>query len=444
MGSKKFWKRFRDDQKGSVALWAGFSMPMVLGLGALAFDMNNLYVTKAELQHTADASAIAAARALPDVSAAVAAAQNYAQLNMPSAKHGSVILPADVTAGNWDASNRVFTPGASPVNAVQVAARRDQQNGNPMETSIASAIGVSSVNVSASSIAAIGGDGSGGPCILALNETASAAFHMHGTAEVRTDNCHVHVNSNHPTEAVLATGNTLVQMDGNAGLHKSVGGVEERGPALFVPGIVTHNPPSSTVVKIDDPYMNVAKPDSSGACLHTNFSSTSSVTLQPGIYCGDTSITGNGIATFASGLYIFKGELFIAGTMDVTNGSGGVSIYMTGADANLRLAGTADIGLEARTVGPLPGFVFFGDRDNPATDPHTIRGTVLGGYKGIIYLPGAKVDMGGTADGTLASSDCTIIVADTFEFGGTPIFGASGECSDFEFTSASGTAQIVN
>ena len=59
-------------------------MPIIFGVGALAFDYNNLYVTKSQLQFTADAAAIAAANALPDRAAAATAAQNYANLNMPS------------------------------------------------------------------------------------------------------------------------------------------------------------------------------------------------------------------------------------------------------------------------------------------------------------------------------------------------------------------------
>ena len=49
------------EQHGAIAIWAAVGMPMILGIGALAFDMNSMYVTKSQLQHTADASAIAAA-----------------------------------------------------------------------------------------------------------------------------------------------------------------------------------------------------------------------------------------------------------------------------------------------------------------------------------------------------------------------------------------------
>ena len=55
----------------------------------------------------------------------------------------------------------------------------------------------------------------------------------------------------------------------------------------------------------------------------------------------------------------------------------------------------------------------------------------MGGYNGYIYLPNAKVLMSGTASGSLGTSDCTVAVADTFKFSGTPNFEAESGCTDF-------------
>ena len=109
----------------------------------------------------------------------------------------------------------------------------------------------------------------------------------------------------------------------------------------------------------------------------------------------------------------------------------------------MKFVGTADIGLAAPTAGAQPGFIFFGDKNNPPTDFHSIRGTSLGGYNGKMYFPKAKVDMGGTANGMFGSSDCTIIVAEKFEFGGTPNFEAAGACSAYGGSSTGGVAKIV-
>ena len=111
--------------------------------------------------------------------------------------------------GNWDSSGRVFTPAGAPVNAVRVAARRDQQNGNPMATSIAAALGVTSVDISVSSIAAQSASAAGGACIIALSEIdpyASQAFFIKGNASVKTWGCDIQVNSCNATDALKGPG----------------------------------------------------------------------------------------------------------------------------------------------------------------------------------------------------------------------------------------------
>ena len=452
MGFNNILRRFRQDENGTIAIWAGISMPMVMGIGALAFDMNSMYVTKAQLQHTADASAIAAAKALPDPSAATGAAQNYAMLNMPSASHGAVVTPGDVAIGNWDPDSRVFTPAGSPANAVRVTARRDQQNGNPMPTSLASALGVSSVDIDASSIAASAGSGAAPACIHALNPTTEDAFLIQGNASVRTSACNIQVNSCHATEALKGQGQTIVEIISTGGTQINVcGGLKELGPAYFSP-----TPNTNTGTQVPDPFASLAKPaaslyDGPEDCDFTNFSSTASdVTLTPGVYCGGITLTGNGTATFASGggslphgLFIIKdGELSVAGTKTIVGN--GVTFFMTGANANVNFGGTADIGITAPTTGDYAGFIFIGDRDNPATSPHELRGTAMGGYNGYIYLPEAMMKMIGTANGSLGSSDCTVAVADTFEFIGTPNFEAESGCSDFGGSAATGSIVLVN
>jgi len=389
VGFRNCFSRFGGDESGAIAIWAGLSVPMILGIGALAFDMNSMYVTKAQLRHTADAAAIAAAKALPDQTAALGAAQNYAQLNMPSATHGMVVAPGDVTPGNWDPASRVFTPSGSPVNAVKVAARRDQQNGNPIKTLIASALGVTSVNVSASSIAAQRDPGIGGACIISLNETASGAFHLHGTAEVKTSECDIQVNSCNATDALLASGQTLVKIIGLTGQIKVCGKVLENGPAMFDPTPLSEN----AAYHIADPFLGMNFP-TVPACTYNNFSwSGGDTTLQPGVYCGGISLTGNGTVTFAGGAangfnhgeYIIKdGELHVGGNVIAATDGLGVTFFMTGAAATVKFVGTADIGLNASHSGVYAGFIFFGDRDHLPTDYHSIRGTSLGGYNGKI------------------------------------------------------------
>ena len=93
---------------------------------------------------------------------------------------------------------------------------------------------------------------------------------------------------------------------------------------------------------------------------------------------------------------------------------------MTGADANVDFKGTADVTLSAATIGDLQGFVFAGDKENPADDAHVMRGTPAGGYEGIIYFPDAAVEIkGNSIAGGDPTSDCLILISDTIYFNGT-------------------------
>ena len=165
------------------------------------------------------------------------------------------------------------------------------------------------------------------------------------------------------------------------------------------------------------------------------------VNVTPGLYCGGLTVTGTGTVEFAAGDYFIQdGELFIAGTI-AADGTAGVTFFMTGADANINFAGTADITLNAPTGGTRPGYIFIGDKGaNAATNKHILRGTSMGGYNGYIYLPEGLVRMVGTADPLVFASTCTVVVADMFEFYGTPVFEAEGGCSQFGSVTASGPA----
>jgi hypothetical protein len=368
---------------------------------------------------------------------------------MPSSVNGNgnVVAASDVTTGTWDSASRTFTPGGSPANAVQVAARRSQSNSNPVSTLLARALsqGTDSVDVSASAIAAHTASGIGSACIIALNPNASQAFFIKGNASVTTHGCNVQVDSCNQTDALKGQGNTQVVIE-SGGQIKVCGQVLTQGPATFTP------PPITGASAVTDPFVNLAMlaPTVYASCDHTNFSSTSDVTLYPGVYCGGITLTGGGTAIFASGggplddgLFVIKdGELSVAGNKNIEGD--GVTIFLTGSAANLNFGGTANIGLTAPTVGLYPGFVVIGDRDYPATNPHLMRGTAMGGYNGHVYLPNAELLMQGTANGSLPSSDCTTLIADTITLSGTPNIEAEKECTTFGGSSSGGVAKIVN
>ena len=118
------------DERGAVVIFIAVAFVGLLALTAFVIDLGRLYSVRRELQKTADASAFAAAAELASPGAVTAEGVLYGQLNAPGA--GTVVAPADVVSGYWDAGTETFAPGGSPLNAVFVLAERSVANGNPL------------------------------------------------------------------------------------------------------------------------------------------------------------------------------------------------------------------------------------------------------------------------------------------------------------------------
>ncbi len=130
--------RTKKGEKGIAIIWlAMLLLPLILAFAGLAVDIAYMYVVKNSLQVSADAAALAGAALIGNAddltqSAARSEAINYAAKNTAAGR--SVQLASDgtnglspgndVTVGFWDAANRKYTAGQTPVNAIEVRPRR--------------------------------------------------------------------------------------------------------------------------------------------------------------------------------------------------------------------------------------------------------------------------------------------------------------------------------
>src|SRR5436189_203170 len=116
-----------------------------------------------------------------------------------------------------------------------------------------------------------------------------SALELNGNASINitAPQCTLQVNS-HNSQAVSLNGNTSISSRDNC----FVGGVSKVGNATLTP---TPDPKCKPVA---DPFKNYSKP-TVGACDHTNYSASGNqtVTLQPGVYCGGMSFSGQVSAT---------------------------------------------------------------------------------------------------------------------------------------------------
>jgi Flp pilus assembly protein TadG len=446
-------RKFVSDQRGAVIVYVTIGLGVFMGFSALAIDGSYLFLMSNRAQSAADAAALAAASQLPDEAAAESVAIEYAEKNLDVADYGNVLAATDVEFGTWDADTRTFSLGISPADAVRATVRMSNDNANPIQLFFANALGHSETGVVASAIATSGGNVNavGEACLQALNPTDEDSFRVVGTAVIHGEGCNIQVDSCHPTSAFRASGDPNIDLT----VELDEGGVSS-GDLNVCGGLnVTPNvdlPPEpytngETGEQLGDPFNtppfdSLPAADETATCDENDFSATSSATLWPGVYCGGLALTGNGTANLQPGTYYIKdGEFSVTGTRALVGD--GVTFVLVGSAANVDLGGVSSMALSAPLTGSYAGFVFFGDRNNPATDTHKIHGTPLDGMHGISYFPNATAELLGTSavsgSGATGTDDCSIIIADKMFFNGTVNMTLATECSDYQETPAFGT-----
>lgn len=142
-------------RRGTVVVFTAVSLAMLAGFAALAIDVGYLFAIRADLQKTADASALAGATQITNRTNVLRTAQTYAEFNYPG--FGTILSEPDVELGSWRLDSGSFLARTAPTNAVRVIARRSEQNDNPVELFFANLLGVSKADLQASAVALIGG-----------------------------------------------------------------------------------------------------------------------------------------------------------------------------------------------------------------------------------------------------------------------------------------------
>lgn len=98
------------DEEGAYAIFFAIVMSVLLGIGALAFDLGNAYQRRAETQSQADLAALAAAPSLANHTTAVAQVLRYLKLNTKAGQSGGLaaLTTADLTDGNLNNGEVTF------------------------------------------------------------------------------------------------------------------------------------------------------------------------------------------------------------------------------------------------------------------------------------------------------------------------------------------------
>jgi Flp pilus assembly protein TadG len=393
-------------QRGVALIFAALLGLVLIGFLGIAVDSAYVLSTKQQLQHAADAAALAGVRQVKteldplypltrksamDIAASNAAAKVSVKLDANVAN-----IPAgDIVVGVWNKDTRTFTPSLLGPNAVQVRAKRDAAHADgPLGLVFGPVFGTSTsdVGVTATAVLAPAAD----PLILVLHPTTANALRINGTNTVNALAGKIHANSTN------ACGISLVGTPIMSALQTSV-----VGGACFPAGSII-GPVVEGAAIVPDPLAGLlpTTPDwnafkaSLPMPLGPAGQINASGVYSPGFYPRGIVAASTSVITLLPGYYM----------LGITGTNGGLklggSAFVTGANVTLFIDRHASVDVSGSGAGmqltppgigdPFQGVTLFQHRQNTGPAECKISGGGIFKVEGFIYVPGGELIMGGT------------------------------------------------
>lgn len=387
-------RNLRRNRLGGIFIYTAVAAPVIFGFAGMSIDIGVWYANKRLTQAAADSAAIAGALEV------LRSDSNSMQINNAVLQD---LSDSGYSTGKGDTINVYYPPIAGPnagaTDSVEVIVAR------PTASLLSGIIFANGANVTSRAVAMADINDT---CIWSLNPSASGAVSVAGGAQVNLG-CGVLVNSNSPS-ALSQGGSSCL----NATEVKVVGDVSG--------GSCMSTPPLTNVTPVVDPLASLQAP-AYGPCDYNNIQiSGGNQTLYPGVYCGKLRILTSGTVTFSPGLYVLDAaELVIAAQSTVVGTD--VSFYLTpnsGTGDAITINAGASVSLSAPPDGPLPGILFYEDRNTVSGIVHKLNGGGNMNLEGIIYFPTQDVQFSG---GTSLNSSTSLIIANTVTFTGSTNIG---------------------
>lgn len=375
-------RRFTENEQASIAVKFALSLPLLFATMGASLDYGFMLREKERLQAASDAAAKAAALEFTLVDTTktdVTALAQVAVQSMMNANH-------DAPGG------RVQVVGSAQTNPLRVTVDATQEFRGPFGV-----LGGSAAVISVRSVAQVIGQPN--LCVLALAADEAGAIELMTQAQMTGQNCAIYSNST-STASLRSRNDAMLK----ANLICSGGGVE-RTKGNFAPEPITDCP------QISDPLAGRAAP-AVGACTSTGLVIIGEArTLEPGVYCGGLSITGNAQVIFSPGVHVIKhGPFLVDGNATVTGE--GAGFYLVGDGARFQFGPNTTIDLSAPTSGVMAGLLFHESRTQASIAEHVIRSDNARKLLGTIYLP--RGDLRIDANKPVADQSAyTAIVANT-------------------------------
>jgi Flp pilus assembly protein TadG len=353
-------------QPGGYSLLFALTLPIVMGVAALVFDVGYLYLVRDRERHIAEAAALAAVKELDGTSDGLSSARAIATqivgLNDPGGAF-AFASSTEFTTGIWGPNSQTgvmefkASTDALAVNAVKIVISQSASKGNAAPRFFSALASSGGIDVSNTAVAMVefGDSGSSSDCNLA----SRGALTMSGNLTLTGRGC--------------SNGN--ISMSGN----------------VTVNGDLSCGPPPGKLTLTGNSTVTGSK-----ACLDEAVS-LPSVNVAPFrtannnllIVCGgcinsskDLTLAGNNTLTLAAGTYYFR-NVNVSGNAKIVVGAG-VKIYVEGT---MNVAGNG----------------FFNTLQNPdnlkifsAGSSVSLAGNTA--FYGHLYAPDAAVSLSGNAD----------------------------------------------
>jgi Flp pilus assembly protein TadG len=399
----RLWK----GRAGGVFVYFAIAAPVLIGIAGASIDVGLWYANKRLVQSAVDSAALAGAlelRRTDETDADAIHADVETAVNLDAAING-------YSAGNGDGI--VVDTSNSPRVAVTIT--------RPVPGLLSQVVFTEQTNVAARAVARADVNDS---CIWSLNPSSSGAVTVQGAAQVDLA-CGVIANSSSGA-GINENGTGCL----NATEVKVVGGTG---------GDCINPTPGTGIDPVDDPLAALPAPSySNPPCINqppVTGNGPDPQYLNPGVYCNQLTINTTRKVIFRPGLYVLDGaSLTISGSSDVEGTD--VSFYLTENNdiqaENISIAGGATVILSAPSDGPLPGILFYHDRNAP-TIHHDLTGGADMQLNGIIYFPTSELNFTG---GSTLTDSASIIIADQVTFTGDVHLG--------DFDKAPGNAILGN
>jgi Flp pilus assembly protein TadG len=364
-------RRLAGDARANVALIFALTLvPVSLAVGG-GIDYARAYNVREVLQNAIDASVLAGANA--DYSSAVATNVFNTQV---TGVEGTIGSPSYSTDGNG-----IFTG--------KVSAK--------VPNYFLTLAGMSNVAVSVTA-SATKKTTSAKVCVLLTNKSASQALTLNGGVAITASNCEVDVMSTASSAAIFNSNTTLAA----SGICIASNSVIDNGGdhANLAKGCATATDPFSG---------SLPSPTASSCTYNSPLYTTPSVTLNPGVYCGNLYFQGlsSQTVTLNPGVYILKNSNWYFNSGNTKIVGYGVTIYFVDVYSSLWFNNRAAVTLSAPTAGTYSGILMY-EPAGLAISSLYVNSSVTLAYTGLVYLPSRQLMF--NSSGSSLSGSVTLVL----------------------------------